>query len=104
MNEFFDYDEIIENINNHKISELRFEVLEYPHYHDCKIIVNKEQLPSNNVIYLIEIFLTQDLSENVSFYNKFKENYKLFYMGRKGSFTLKQIWKKIKILEIIKFD
>ena len=73
----------------------------YAHYNFCKIIVIKDQLPSKNIIFLIDVYLTKDETEHICFFEDFNEEYKLFRMGRKGSFTLKQIWNDIEILNII---
>ena len=97
----YNYNEIIKNINNHLVSEIDFKVKNYSHYNFCKIIVKKDLLPNKNIIFLIDVFLTKDESEHICFFNEFNEVYKLFRMGRKGNFTLKQIWKDIEILKII---
>ena len=55
---------------------------------------------NGNVIYWIDVNLSDDGSERVGFYDTFKEGFKLFRMGRKGSFTLKQLWDRIEIVEI----
>ncbi len=93
------YDELIKKINNHEISNVEFGIADYQHYSNCRIEVNKE-LINNKLIVIIEVKLTNDLSEYESFYNRFDESYKLFNLGRKGSFTLKQIWDKVTIKSI----
>lgn len=49
---------------------------------------------------MIEVKLVEDDSETVSFYKYFKEDYKLFKFGRKGTFTLKQVWNNIQVIQI----
>lgn len=100
MNIYWTYDSVVEAINSHKISLIEFKVKDYAHYKNCKIVVREEQLPNSNNIFLIDIILTKDESEHFCFYDKFKEEYKLFYLGKKGSFTLKQLWDRIEIISI----
>ncbi len=90
------YNEFIELLNQHKISEVTFFITEYSHYNSCRIIISKEK-PKESEFYLIKFVLTKDLSEMVSFYNIFDENYKLFDLKRKGKYTLKQIWDRVQI-------
>ena len=93
------YEELIKLINNHKIAEVKFSIDGYPHYKNCKIIVIKEK-PKSRMFYLIEVILTKDMSEFVSFFDDFNEEYKLFNFKRKGKYTLKQIWNWVKIHSI----
>lgn len=97
----YKYEDIIEAINSYSISEIDFKVNNYAHYNNCKIIVRRDLLPNENSIFLIDIFLTKDESEHICFYGYFKEDFKLFHMGKRGSFTLKQLWENIEILDII---
>lgn len=96
----YNYEEFINDLNNGKIESILFSIQNYSHYKNCSIkrcidiTYNKKQLIS------IKVKLVKDDSETVSFYKKFNENYKLFKFGRKGSFTLKQLWDKIVILDI----
>ena len=95
------YENFIADLNNGSILEISFEILGYAHYKKCKIYRKDDVLSNGKIISLIKVKLVDDGSEEVSFYNVFNENYKLFYMGHKGSFTLKQMWNKIQIHEII---
>ena len=95
-----DYNEIIEALNSHSINLVKFRVKDYAHYRNCKITVKKDELLNGNVIYWIDVNLSDDGSERVGFYDTFKEGFKLFRIGRKGSFTLKQLWDIIEIVEI----
>ena len=96
------YEQFIKNMNEGILSNITFEVEGYAHYKNCKISRKKDTLDNDKTIVLIKITLTKDESEAVSFMDKFNESYKLFRMGRKGSFTLKQVWDKIKIVAIEK--
>ena len=40
----------------------------------------------------------------VKLFDTFKEDYKLFNFGRKGKFTLKDIWDKVVITNIVYFE
>ena len=100
----FSYDMFITQLNNYKIKRIVFSVKNYPHYNNCSIQVKSDELKNTNVIYSILIRLTNDGSEDVGFYKQFKEEYKLFHMGKKGSFTLKQMWNKIDIMDVEYFD
>lgn len=96
----YSYNDLIEGINSHKISEVHFKVKNYSHYKNCKIIVCKDLLLSKKFIYLINVVLTEDKTEEASFLEAFEEDYKLFRMGQKGTFTLKQLWNEIEILSV----
>lgn len=91
------YKSFIELIKNKKVIYLLFSVKEYNHYNHCVIKTSFEKTPSS-FIYIINCVLTVDETEKVSFLNIFKENYKLFKFGRKGSFSLKDVWNKIDII------
>lgn len=91
-----DYNEFINMLNQHKISEVEFSIKGYHHYNNCKISVVEEK-PKLREFYLIKFILTKDLSEYVSFYNEFDDNYKLFDFKRKGKYTFKQIWDRVQI-------
>lgn len=103
MTNKIEYDQLINGINNHNISEVIFSVNGYAHYRRCEIKLVKEEKRGND-IYLILIKLTSDCSEDVGFYKKFNESYKLFKMGNKGSFTLKQLWNDIEIQNLTYFS
>ncbi len=94
------YEELIELINSHSISKVQFKVKDYSHYNNCKFIIKEDTFNSKNGVFLIDIILTKDGSENICFYDKFKEDYKLFYLGKLGSFTLKQLWNRVEIINI----
>lgn len=89
----YSYEKVIEYLNNGKIKSLIFAVKDYPHYNHCEI----SYIDDRKTIMVKPV---QDNSENVCFFKTFKENYKIFNMGRKGTFTLKQLWNKIDIKEI----
>lgn len=92
-----EYFEFIKMINSQKIKYVLFEIKDYAHYRNCSI--ENTVLPNSN-IHIIVVKLTQDNSEIIAFYYKFKENYKMFDFGRKGRYTLKQIWNKVIIKQI----
>ncbi|MCH5152110.1 MAG: hypothetical protein J1F65_05595 [Clostridiales bacterium] len=95
-----EYDRFINEINSGIITEIYFAVKDYAHYKNCSIKRVIDTLPSGRQLVLIKVCLTADGVYDVSFLNTFKENTKLFQMGRKGTFTLKQMWNKIYIHDI----
>ena len=97
------YQEFIKGINKGIIRKLVFAVKGYAHYRHCEISREKKTIcrGERSVCYdAIKVALTNDPSEHVSFWDTYNESYQLFRMGRKGSFTLKQMWDKIEILSI----
>lgn len=96
------YKQFIDDLNSETISEMEFEVVGYSHYKRCRIFRKYDTLRNGKTISLIRVDLTDNNSEFVSFMDEFNESYKLFRMGKKGSFTLQQIWPKIKIVKIVK--
>ena len=99
MNEY-DYRRIINDLNNGIVKQIRFCVDNYYHYRDCKIARTKHKVNNKIQVHHIDVSLTADSSEKISFLNEFQEDVKLFNMGKKGKFTLKQMWPRITILEI----
>ena len=57
-------------------------------------------MPNGKVVTLILAKLTEDGAEKISYFSDFNDAHKIFNMGRKGKFTLKEIWDRIEILEI----
>ncbi|MCH5147884.1 MAG: hypothetical protein J1G05_00795 [Clostridiales bacterium] len=93
------YQQFIDEINNGKIIKAVFQIKDYAHYRCCSIERIIDVFPSGNSMIRIDIRLTKD-SERVGFLEKFNEKYKLFDMGRKGTFTLKQMWDRIEFISI----
>lgn len=100
----YNYDEIINELNEEKIESIIFSIEGYAHYKKC-VIQRFVHIDSNNdQIIRIEFKLVEDDSETISFYKKYNDNHKIFKFGRKGSFTFKQIWNKVQILQINYYD
>lgn len=97
----YDYKWFIKEINSGKISEIYFAVRDYAHYKNCHIKRVIDILPNGNQIIRIEVCLTPDKVEKVSFFKTFEEKYKLFDMGRKGTYTLQTMWDKLEIHKIV---
>lgn len=95
------YEDFIHYLNSSKIKKIRFKVNGYSHYSNCTIYRQIDNINGNKNISLIVCQLTIDDYEKVSFLNKFNESFKLFDFGRNGRFTLKQIWDKVCITEIV---
>ena len=94
------YKDIIDGLNSGTIAKISFSIKNYPHYRRCAIYRVIDTLPSKNTVVRIVVNPTEDNSELVSFYKTFKEDYKIFNLGLKGKFTLKQIWNDIDIIDI----
>ena len=96
-----EYSDFIQGINAGIIKRVNFSILGYPHYKNCEI-ESRIDSPKENVCFrVILVKLTNDSSEQVGFYKKFNEKYKLFKLkGKGGSFTLKQIWERVCISKI----
>lgn len=95
------YVNFIDQLNSYKIRAVQFSIDGFAHYSKCKIYHQVDTIRKGKEISLIVCQLTADEYEKVSFLKKFDEGYKLFNFGRKGKFTLKQIWDKVRITEII---
>ena len=89
----YSYEEIVKKLNNFEIIKLCFYIEGFAHYRNC--VIYKVDEPT----LCMQIELTRDNFEKIKF-RKFVENFKLFNFGRKGKFTLKQIWDKVCITEI----
>ena len=100
----YNYEEIINNLNEGKIESILLSIKEYTHYKKCIIKRFIDNVYNDKCIVRIEVKLVEDDSETVSFYKYFKEDYKLFKFGRKGTFTLKQIWDYVQILKVNYYD
>lgn len=92
----YSYTKVIEDLNSGKIKKIVFDVKGYAHYNHCEISNIYDKLDIKRIL----IKPVDDNSETVAFYKTFKEDYKIFKMGRKGTFTLKQMWNDIEITEI----
>ena len=97
--ESLSYQQFIDAINDGKIMKAVFQVKDYAHYSCCSIERMVDVFPSGNSMVRIDVRLTKD-SERVGFLETFKESYKLFKMGRKGMFTLKQMWDRVEFISI----
>lgn len=96
------YNEFIDNINNKKIYKITFYVQDYNHYNNCSIkrYDCKTEIWGKEIFFdTVEVKLTNDTSEIYRFLEKFKEDFKLFKIG-KQKYTLKQMWNKITITDI----
>ena len=100
----YSYENVIDGLNHGEIKQICFSVKNYVHYQNCVITRLEDKLANGNTIVLIEVNLTKDSSEKVSFFKTFKEDYKLFNLGKRGRFTLKQLWPEIAISNIISIE
>lgn len=96
------YEEFIQNLNSRKISKIKFFVQDYNHYKSCSIehYDSKSIFMGREITFdTVEVRLTNDNSEVYRFSETFKEDFKLFKIG-KQTYTLKQMWDKITITEV----
>lgn len=91
------YEELIDGLNSRKIVYVNFSVEGYSHYRNCEIIIEGMAFYFGGAD-TIQIYLAK--GEYTGFLTAFEENVKLFDFGRKGRYTLKQIWNRIAIREI----
>lgn len=91
------YEELIDGLNSRKIVYVYFSVEGYSHYRNCEIIIEGMAFYFGGAD-TIQIYLAK--GEYTGFLTTFEENVKLFDFGRKGRYTLKQIWNRIEIREI----
>ena len=96
----YKYQQIIDDLNTGKISVIRFLIKNYTHYKNCIIERKIDTIPNGKSVSLIVVKLTEDHTEDITFFKNFKEDEKLFKMGKKGNFTLKEIWKLVDIIQI----
>ena len=94
------YEQFVDELNDNRISEVEFEFLGYSHYKKCRITRRYDTLRNGKTISLIRVDLSSDPKDFVSFLDEFDDAYKLFRIGKKGAFTLKQLWPNIKIIKI----
>ena len=97
----YSYRNVIDGLNRGTIKQICFSVNNYAHYKNCVITRLEDKLGNGNTIVLIEVNLTKDSSEKVSFFRTFKEDYKLFSLGKRGRLTLEQLWPEIKISNVL---
>lgn len=95
------YNEFIRKFNSKEITRFCFRIRGYPHYDNCEIFYQTDKISESKYVEIIVCKLTQDDYETVSFYKQFDEAYKMFDKGRKGKFTLKQVWGLIEVIEVV---
>ena len=96
----YNYKDVINGLNNGKIKKIVFSLNNYSHYKNCIIRRIKDENCGLRPVVRLIVDLVEDGSESISFLNEIKEEYKMFKLGRKGTFTLKQLWNNILIHEI----
>ena len=102
------YQEFIDGINNGKIIKVVFKVKNYGHYRCCSIERIIDVFPSGNSAVRIDVRLAKSyyigkyghIYGQFGFFDKFDEKHKLFNMGLKGTFTLKQMWDRLEFISI----
>ncbi|MDE7168479.1 MAG: hypothetical protein K2O28_06520 [Clostridia bacterium] len=102
------YQQFIDDINSGKIIKAVFQVKDYAHYRCCSIERIVDIFPNGNSMVRIDVKLAKSyyvgeyghIVGHFGFFGKFKEDRKLFKMGRNGTFTLKQMWDRIEFTSI----
>ncbi len=97
----YSYEELISSVNSGTIYGFYFCVNGYAHYKKCSIFRINDRIANGKTITRIEVNLVEDGSEMYSFLKTFQEDSKIFNMGRRGKFTLKQLWSNITVLEVV---
>ena len=99
------YKEFVEGINDKaNIKQIDFSIEGYGHYRACSIYRENSEirLRDGSIVANSRIVcaLTKDKKEIVYFYGPFNEGEKIFRIGSKGRYTLKEMWKRVKITNI----
>lgn len=100
MESSLSYQEFIDKLDHGTIRKMIFQVENYTHYKRCSIERKTDRMKNGRAVILIDVNLTEDGTERVCFFRKFNESYKFFGMGRGERFTLKQIWDRIRVIQI----
>ena len=95
-----EYKEFVDKLNKGIIKKVVFSISDYAHYKKCLIETKEDILRNGTTVLLIYVALSNNTSEQITFYKKFNEEYKLFIIKGKGRFTLKQVWERVQILEL----
>ena len=106
--ETLSYQQFIDEINNGKIVKAVFQVKDYTRYKYCTIEREENILQDGRcqVSFPVKLAKNYNIGQygyvygNFLFFGKFEEDCKLFKMGRKGTFTLKQMWDRIEFISI----
>ncbi len=92
----YTYEKFVEELNGGKFDTVRFRLEGYGHYSNCVIKCRAEQ----GAAVLVEFLLTADGKERVTYYKGFRDN-KIFRFGRGRKSTLRDVWKLVRIEEIV---
>lgn len=96
------YKDFISDLNGGKIAEMNFSIDGYGHYKNCSVTVEDSvDFLREGTRPLIRFHLTKDLSERIYFYGDFNEEEKIFTIKGKGKFTLRDIWNKVIITNVV---
>ena len=95
------YRDMLERLNDHRIEEVRFSIEGYGHYRDCVLRHFYEYLPAlGKKAHLgIEAVLSRD--ERAMFHGPFKDEMKIFHLGKEGKKSLRYLMKRIVVTSIV---
>lgn len=91
------YEQFINELNSGKIKKMSFLVKGYGHYKNCSIVLENAITNDGKIITV-----TLAKNEECTFYGNINESEKLFNIKGKGTFTLKEMWDKLEIKEIVR--
>ena len=97
---------MLDGVNKGKLDDVHFFIDGYNHYRSCHLRrkYQKYDLIEKPVFECIELSLCDDGSEVSYYYGSFKDQEKVFKIKGKGRFTLKEIYKLVRIISIIKCE
>ena len=95
---------MIDGVNQGIFDDVHFFINGYSHYRSCHLRrkYQKYELVESPAFICIELSLCDDGSETSLYYGEFKDKEKVFHIKGKGRFTLKEIYKLVTIISIIK--
>lgn len=95
----YTYTQFVQELNSGKLQRVEFAVEDYGHYANC--VVTSQPLESGG--YLLDFALTPDGKELVRYFGAFRDD-KIFRLGRGRKATLQDMWRRIRIKNIIYRD
>ena len=98
------YEDLILKINHKIIKQVKFSLKGYAHYKCCTLYWTKQNIINKAEIDRLILCMTQDKTEIFSFFHKYPEEYKLFKIKGRGTFTLRQLWDNVEIKSIEYFN
>ncbi len=94
-------DDFLLAMKEHRIDGIVFDIEGYAHYHDCRIAYVYEDYPllGKRSVNGVEAVLSRN--EKARFYGAINPDEKLFHIKGQGKQSLRFLWKKVRIKEIL---